>query len=63
MNTTQTAELSLAGPIDVQLLTEEELFSIKGGKVYLAVAALAGGGAAALVVGVIVGLAIYYYTQ
>ncbi|MEX2571136.1 MAG: bacteriocin [Gemmatimonadota bacterium] len=53
-----------ATPVDVRLLSEEELAQISGGWGVLAAgAAIAGAGLAVAVIGVAVGAAVYYFTR
>lgn len=62
MNAAQTAALEPlgAGPLEVQLLTEEELCTIQGGIAWKVALGLAGAGLGAAAVGVVAGVVLYY---
>ncbi len=49
-----------AAPLQVRLLTEDELYSVQGGIAWKVALALAGAGAGAAAVGVVAGVVLYY---
>ena len=57
-------EMVTAAPINIELLSEDELASIEGGSMYWRAALyLIGGGAGAALIGVAIGVAVYAWTH
>lgn len=51
---------ALSQPLEIELLGEDELQAIEGGSMFQAAAMLCAGGGVACILGVIVGVAVYY---